>query len=136
MSTRVLVFGTFDGLHPGHRYLLERAAEKGQLFVVVARDSNVRRIKSRAPVEPEQVRLANVQGAMPGATVLLGDAADFLAPVRMVGPDLIILGYDQRLPPGVAESDLACPIERLPAFEPEKYKSSLLRNKKKETGRS
>jgi FAD synthetase len=126
---RVLLFGTFDTLHPGHRFVLSEAAKRGDVWVVVARDANVQRIKGRAPVHQESIRAAAVRAAAPGATVLLGDPRDFLAPVREVRPDVILLGYDQRLPPGVREEDLPCPVERLPAFEPEKWKSSLLRKK-------
>lgn len=127
---KVLVFGTFDLLHEGHRFVFAEAAKRGDLHVVVARDANVATIKGRFPVHDEETRAANVRAAAPGATVLLGDGADFLAPVRAVRPDLIVLGYDQTLPPGVRENDLPCPVERLPAFEPDTYKSSLIRDKK------
>ncbi len=126
--SRVLVFGTFDLLHPGHRFVLSEAAKRGELHVVVARDSTVARIKNHAAHHNEAERAAMIQEAFPEARVRLGsDAGDFLAPVREVQPDLIVLGYDQRLPPGVSEADFPCPVERLPAFEPEKYKSSLLK---------
>lgn len=133
---RVMVFGTFDGLHPGHRYLLDIASERSkptaqspQLFVVVARDANVVRFKSRASVQSEDERLQAIRDAYPQAEVMLGDPENFLSPVHAVKPDLIILGYDQKLPPGVSQDDLGAPVERLDAFEPEKYKSSLLRGK-------
>ncbi len=124
---RVLVFGTFDHLHPGHLFVLRSAADRGELFVVVARDRNVERIKGRVPDQPEPERAAAIRAAFPLAEVLLGDADDFLAPVRAVSPDLILLGYDQRLPPGVREEDLGATVERLPAFEPHRHKSSLVR---------
>ncbi len=127
MSTKVLVFGTFDLLHPGHRFVLMEARTRGELFVVVARDANVLKIKGHAPVDDEVVRAKNVRATVPDATVLLGDASDFLVPVRTVQPDLIVLGYDQKLPPGVTDDDFPCPMERLPAFEPEKHKTSILR---------
>lgn len=123
----VLVFGTFDLLHPGHRFLLAEAQKKGKLTVVVARDRNVQRIKGRFPVHDEDERLSHVRQAAPGAEVVLGDVHDFLVPVKAIDPDLILLGYDQKLPPGVREEDLPYEIERLPAFEPEKYKTSILR---------
>ena len=129
MSLRVLIFGTFDELHPGHRFLLREACKRGGLHVVVARDSSVLRIKKRPPVQDEDARKHGVEQAAPEATVILGDPVDFLAPVRAIKPDLILLGYDQSLPPGIAEIDLPCPIERVPAFGPERYKSSLRRKK-------
>lgn len=126
---RVLVFGTFDELHPGHRFLLTEAKKRGELFVVVARDANVERIKGRRAVEPEEQRKSAVEESFPDATVMLGDPHDFLVPVIAVRPDLILLGYDQTLPPGVSEKDFPCSVERLPAFEPERFKSSLRREK-------
>lgn len=124
---RILVTGTFDLLHPGHLFVLHEAAKRGDVFVIVARDTTVERIKGRTPVQSETERRTAIEEKFPDATVVLGDAEDFLKPVRALKPDLILMGYDQRLPPGVLESDLPCPTERLPAFEPEKYKSSLMR---------
>jgi cytidyltransferase-like protein len=128
LMPKVLVFGTFDGLHPGHRFLLTEASKRGDLHVVIARDANVMRIKGLEAIQSEQVRLQALQEAFPTATVMLGDPQDFLAPLKKVQPDLILLGYDQRLPPGVTDADLGSSVERLPAFEPEKWKSSLLRD--------
>lgn len=125
---KVLVFGTFDLVHPGHRFLFAEASKRGKLTIVVARDRNVQRIKGRLPVQDEDERMSHVRMAAPHADVVLGDAHDFLVPVKAIDPDIIVLGYDQRLPPGVMEGDLPHEIVRLPAFEPDKYKSSLLRD--------
>ncbi len=125
---RVLIFGTFDLLHPGHLFVFETARRRGDVTVVVARDANVARIKGRAPEQAETERAMAVRTAFPDASVILGDKTDFLSPVRAARPDLILLGYDQRLPPGVADADLPCPVERLAAFQPETHKSSLRRS--------
>jgi glycerol-3-phosphate cytidylyltransferase-like family protein len=101
---------------------------RGKVSVVVARDHNVARIKGKPSRQNEEERCRILRETFPGVDVVLGDANDFLAPVRRISPDLILLGYDQRLPPGVLESDLPCPIERLPAFRPELYKSSRMRS--------
>lgn len=124
---KVLVFGTFDLLHAGHRFLLMEASKRGELTVVVARDRNVRTIKGRYSVHDEEERASLVRRVVPEADVVLGDTDDFLAPVRAVDPDLILLGYDQDFPPGVTQEDLPCEVERLPAFHPEIYKTSILR---------
>ena len=126
---RVLVFGTFDHLHPGHRFVLEEAKKRGETFVVVARDANVKKIKGRLPKQNEEERKRAIEEAFPDVHPVLGDNADFLAPVRSVRPDLVVLGYDQKLPPGVSEKDLPCRVERLPPFRPEKFKSSLRRGR-------
>lgn len=122
---RVMIFGTFDRLHDGHRFVLREASARGDLTVIVARDHNVEAIKSKRPQETEEARRQAIQSAFPDADVRLGDNEDFLAPVRAAQPDLILLGYDQTLPPGVTEEMLGCPVERLGSYFPEMYKSSL-----------
>ncbi|MBI3336676.1 adenylyltransferase/cytidyltransferase family protein [Candidatus Peregrinibacteria bacterium] len=124
---KILVFGTFDQLHPGHLFFLNEARKRGELHIVIARDSNVERIKGRSASESQKERKSAVEKAFPDAQVILGESEDFLVPVRNIHPDLIILGYDQRLPPGVQETDFSCPVERSSAMEPSKYKSSLRR---------
>lgn len=130
---RVMVFGTFDLLHPGHRSLMLQAQALGTVTVVVARDESVLKIKGKKPCENEQKRARGIKNAFPNANVMLGDSWDFLAPLRKVQPDLLVLGYDQKLPPGVSEADLPCPVLRASAFQPEKYKSSLLQKEKNDT---
>lgn len=127
-AKRILLFGTFDHLHPGHEFLLKEAQKRGDVSVVIARDANVLRIKGNPPDQSESDRKAAVERAFPSFSVVLGEADDFLAPVRAIRPDLILLGYDQLLPPGISEHDLGAPTERLPAFEPHRYKSSLRRD--------
>lgn len=127
---KVMVFGTFDDLHPGHRYLLNHASERGELYVVVACDANVLKFKGRSPLQSEDERVRVIQDAYPDAHVILGDdTGDYLKRVHEVKPDLILLGYDQKLPPNVSVTDLGTKVDRLDAFEPEVHKSSLRRQK-------
>jgi FAD synthetase len=126
---RIILFGTFDHLHPGHNFVLDEAQKRnGEVYIVVARDSNVEKIKGRKPDQSEEERMKAIADAYPSFTVLLGAEHDMMARLREVKPDLILMGYDQKLPPGVSEKDLGVPVERLKAFEPEKYKSSLRRH--------
>ncbi len=133
---RVMLFGTFDDLHPGHEYVFREALRKSGsghrtsdngVWAVVARDANVLRIKGRAPLQTETERAEAIMRMFPEVHAILGDASDFLAPIRSIQPDLILLGYDQKLPPGVQDEDLGVPVERLEAFHPEVHKSSLRR---------
>jgi len=121
---RVLVFGTFDNLHSGHRFVLREALKRGQLFVAVGLDGTVEKIKGRKPMQNQDERRRAIASEFPEAHVFLGDDIDYLKPVREVEPDLILMGYDQELPPGISKEDLPCTIESLEAFEPSKYKSS------------
>ena len=124
-----MIFGTFDLLHPGHHFLVNEARKRGDVTVVVARSSNVERIKGKATRESDAERAHALEAAFPDVKVVLGDTADFLQPVREHVPDLLLFGYDQKLPPGVTEADLPCPIERAEAFQPERFKSSLMKKK-------
>ena len=129
----IMIFGTFDLLHLGHRSLVLQAQTLGTVTVVVARDESVLKIKGKKPRENEQKRVNAMKKAFPDADIILGDSRDFLAPLRGVQPDLIVLGYDQKLPLGISEVDLPCPVRRASAFQPEKYKSSLMSGAKNDT---
>ena len=126
---RVLGCGTFDHFHPGHEAFLRQALSLGdELFVVVARDQNVRRIKGHVPDQEETARLAAVTAHEAVDDARLGyPGSDFLRVVADIDPDIIALGYDQRAPKGLAEAFPECEIVTLDAFEPERYKSSLMR---------
>jgi FAD synthetase len=127
---KVLLFGTFDNLHRGHRFILEEAQKRGNVRVIVARDANVQKIKGYSPEQSEEERRAAIENAYPSIEAILGHEWDFLQPVLEYEPDLILLGYDQKLPPGLMAGDLPAQVEYIAAFEPEIYKSSRLRKPK------
>lgn len=134
MPVRVLVFGTFDVLHPGHRDFFRQAKELGaELFVVVARDKTVREVKGVQPEHDERQRLAAVRACPEVHDARLGrEDTDKYAVIEEIRPDIIALGYDQshfaeRLPQELTARDLSCDIVRLKAYRPDRYKSSLLR---------
>jgi len=96
----VMVFGTFDILHPGHLHYLERArALGGRLIVVVGRDESVKSIKGRAPVFGERDRLLMLRGLRSVDAAVLGNRIrgrdDAFRIIARYGPDVIALGHDQ-----------------------------------------
>ena len=42
---RILITGCFDILHPGHLFLMHEAANMGDLYVIIARDSTIAKYK-------------------------------------------------------------------------------------------
>ncbi|MEM4542248.1 MAG: DUF357 domain-containing protein [Sulfolobales archaeon] len=92
---KVLVAGTFDILHPGHIYFLNKAFELGLPYVVISRDANVLRNKGRSPVMSEQDRLLVVSSLKPVYRAVLGDLEDYLKPLLEIQPDVVLLGPDQ-----------------------------------------
>lgn len=123
----VLVFGTFDKLHPGHRWFLTAARQYGdRLVVVVARDHNVDKVKGHQPTQPEDQRLEQIQAIPEVAEARLGleDYSKKEQIIKEIKPDVICLGYDQA--PHFQSPDPAIQVVRLEAFHPEIYKSSKL----------
>lgn len=104
--TRILATGTFDILHPGHIYFLTQARALGdELFVIVARDSNI--THKPKPVVPEEQRLEMVNALGIVDKALLGSEKDMFEPLKQIRPDIIALGYDQRFDAELLEKELA-----------------------------
>jgi FAD synthetase len=93
---KVMVFGTFDGLHQGHLNLFTQARKYGNyLIVVVARDVNVLKIKGHEPRKSERQRLKDVSDVELVSLAVLGNIKDPYAVIRRYRPSIIALGYDQ-----------------------------------------
>lgn len=125
---RVMGFGTFDKLHPGHLSYLKQLRELGdELFVVVAQDNTVGRVKGRGSRQNEEERIAGVRATGLADQVLLGDRDDFYKVLRDHQPNVIGLGYDQRAnETEIKQQFPEIKIVRLKPFKPEQYKSSLM----------
>ncbi len=132
MAKTVLLFGTFDGIHEGHRNLLQQAQTLGERIVIIlARDETVQHVKGRAPVHTEQVRCDTLRQEPGVSEVLLGSLGDKYAAINDIKPDVIALGYDQqaftdKLEKYIGDHLPQTRIVRLDPFHPELYKSSLL----------
>lgn len=104
---RVVVAGTWDLIHPGHIWLMNKAKERGYLTVIVARDSTSKRLKGRRPVVPEEQRLAVVKALKPVDDATLGEENhDILKIIERLKPDLILLGPDQHYDPAAMKAEL------------------------------
>jgi FAD synthetase len=91
---RVVATGTFDILHPGHLYYLTESKKLGdELWVIVARDANVRH-KPR-PIIPEEHRLQMVAALKPVDHAILGDKTDMFNPIKEIRPSVITIGFNQ-----------------------------------------
>lgn len=132
---KVLVFGTFDGLHPGHVDFLKQAKKLGGILtVVVARDATVNEVKGRLPKRGELPRLKAVKDCTPVDEAMLGNIGDPYEVIRKLKPDIIALGYDQTSFTANLESELkkaAIPAKmaRLKPHKPETYHSSIYNKK-------
>jgi FAD synthetase len=91
---RVVATGTFDILHPGHLYYLEQSGKLGdELYVIVARDSNVRH--KPHPIIPEEQRRRMVAALRCVDHAVLGDLTDMFRPIGEIRPAIITIGFNQ-----------------------------------------
>lgn len=126
-----MVFGTFDILHPGHLYFFKQAKKLGdKLIVVVARDVNVEKVKGFLPKLNEKERLQIVKSLKIVDKAALGELRDRYRVILKYKPDVICLGYDQKVPSNflreLRKRGAGTKVVRLKSYRPEKYKSSLL----------
>jgi len=135
---RIMVFGTFDMIHPGHEDFFKQAralAPDPFLIVSVARDEAARRIKGYSPRHDEAARLADIAAHPLVDEATLGDEIGYMEHIVAAHPDIIALGYDQsgeyvdELESELTRSKLSTKVVRLKAFEPERFKTSKLHGK-------
>lgn len=130
---KVLVGGTFDVLHEGHKHFLSEAKKQGDfLIVVIARDSHVIEFKKITPYHSEIERVKAVQNTGIPDEVVLGRQGSIFDILSDVKPDVVCLGYDQNVKEEVLKAELAkrhvnAQVMRLSAFKPDIYKSSKIR---------
>lgn len=133
-AKKVMVFGVFDRLHPGHISFLAQAAAMGdELIVVLARDASVRNLKNKTPYHSEYERVQAVQKVSGVTFALLGDEKlGSYEVIQTHKPDVICLGYDQHglakdLKRYMQEGELASiSLINLEAHKPDVFHTSLL----------
>jgi len=131
--TIVLASGTFDTLHEGHFYFLREAKKYGdKLVVILTTDKRVISEKGRASKFNQQERLRNLSKENIADEIIVGREENIYETLNQIKPDVICLGYDQKMKEKDIELELKkrnlnAKIIRVNSFHPEKYKSSLLR---------
>ena len=136
-KVKILVFGTFDGLHKGHLDFFKQArklAERPFLIVSVARDKNVKRIKGQAPKLGEEKRLALIKKCILVNRAVLAGLENYLPHILKESPNIIALGYDQKayvknLKKDLKNKGLIVKIMRLKSYKEHIYKNHLLKER-------
>jgi len=125
---KVMVFGTFDGIHEGHLNLFKQAKEYGDyLIAVVGRDEVVKKIKGKYPERTEEERFKDLEKQDIVDEVRLGDLVDPYRIINEIKPDAICLGYDQSSFTENLKEKTKIETHRLKAYKPDKYHSSILK---------
>ena len=130
----VLVFGTFDGLHDGHRFFLREARELGDCLIAsVATDEVVIEIKKRSPSYPLHERLGQLKASELVDEAVAGDITlGNWSAVKKWKPDIVALGYDQiklekTLRIFIKKENLRLKIVKVKSHKPDRLHSHLLR---------
>ena len=123
--TKIIVFGSFDPLHEGHRNFFKQAKKHGDhLTVVVARDENIIKLKSHKPRFDEEARLAAIKKLTEVDKAILGDRVGEYKILDKEKPDIIAIGYDQKIPPELKSRLKKYKIITLKPYKPKIFKSS------------
>jgi FAD synthetase len=91
---KVLAGGRFNKFHIGHEYFLKKAKSFGDhLVVIIANDVHNKKGKISAAE-----RKSNIEKLSIADNVRIGYSDSFVKSVEEERPDIIALGYDQKLP--------------------------------------
>ena len=114
---------------------MKQALNHGEeLYVIVARNNTVEKVKGQKPNFSERNRLKTVNNLDYVHKAILGHKSDKYALIQKFAPDVICLGYDQftfteLLQSKIIQMNLNCNIVRIPPYRPTEFKSSILKTK-------
>ena len=102
-----VIGGVFDLLHIGHINMLKRAKELVDvLIVIIATDDTVKKMKNREPLHKQEWRKDVISSLRYVDAAIIGEEKEFRIPLIKIDPDVIFLGYDQKIPPGISREEL------------------------------
>lgn len=134
-NKKVLVFGTFDGIHGGHIHFLKEAKKYGELFISVASDKSILLRKKRKAERKEESRLNDLKKLKLAKEVSVGDSTlHSWSIVKKIKPDIIALGYDQNELKKALLKERKTTAEKfevknISAFKPRELHSSIINKK-------
>jgi len=130
---KVLVFGIFDGVHPGHIDFFRQAKIHGDFLVVaVGQSSATKKIKGKLPKYSLRERMGFVRDVEYVDKAIPGDKGQGSYKIIIrERPDIICLGYDQKelaadLKKWLDLKEFKIDLKILKSHKPRKYHSSII----------
>ena len=133
---KVLVGGVFNIIHAGHELFFRKAREHGDYLIVVVASDKTALMTKKYTVLDENDRKKNIEKLKLADKVVVGHETDFMETVRTEMPDVIVLGYDQKisekeLSKQLSNENIDCKIVRIKDFLKGHKTSKLIKNKEK-----
>lgn len=127
MDKRVLVFGKFDILHPGHMHILAMAKKLGSVTVVLESDQAIRSLRDYTAYNNENIRAEQLKKI--GFDVFVRHTShDVKYIMNNLKADILCIGEDQKYLQTVFANFPNINLEIIKSLQSNLYKSSRLRS--------
>jgi len=132
----VLTFWAFDIAHKWHKYYLSEAKKYGDILItIIGTDANIKKIKGFFPENSQKKRLSEIKKFKISDKVEIWSNKNPMEVIEKYSPKYICIGYDQKwfvemMRNYISKKNISLEIITISSYHPEKFKSSLLKQKK------
>jgi FAD synthetase len=129
---KILVAGTFDIFHLGHLYFFKKAKKCGDKLIVIVGSDSITKKNGKKLIHNQNERAEIIKHLKIVDEVVLGKEKNVIENIKKIKPDVVCLGYDQKLP---LEIETFCKenkikIKRIKKkYNEEKCKSSIIKKR-------
>ena len=95
----ILTGGKFNKIHPGHIWILKKSKRLGTLVVVLAHDKHNKRSYAVSAGKRKKM----IESLRIADKVVVGSSTGFVGVVKKYKPNVIVLGYDQKIPDKITD---------------------------------
>ena len=100
---------------------MKKAKELGTLTVILTNDKNNKKLYAKKA----GIRKKNLSALKIADKIVTGHATDFWKVVKKINPDIVVLGYDQKMPEQLKDKLKKTKIRRIKKLG--RYSSSLIK---------
>lgn len=128
---KVLIFGKFDVLHPGHIFLLAQAQKLGKVTAVLESDEAISSLRGQTPFYQQELRTKILRQY--NLKTYLRYHQDYHQVLQDLSPDILLFGYDQtwlreQFQRVINNGDYGVEIRTAQSWHPELAKSAKLKS--------
>jgi FAD synthetase len=129
---KVLVAGTFDIFHLGHLYFFKEAKKCGDKLIVIVGSDSITKKNGKKLIHNQKERAEIIKHLKIVDEVVLGKKRNVIENIKKIKPDVVCIGYDQKLP---LEIETFCKENKIKLtrikkkYNEKKCKSSLIKKR-------